>query len=499
MEQPHLAVAPRTRVVIFMTAQRATDIPGTDNRLACLLPLGSASFAERVMESCALSGVRMLDVVVSDYPESVRAVLGDGSAWGLQLRWHLAKDSASPYKVLHGLHFADGELVVIGHGHQWLSARVLRSLLRGPGVAMHMEQAVSWSGWHSESALRVCRNDAYEDCASMAQSMALLTTTTCVLARVGEFAKSGCASELLDAQNLAFNCSAVDTVPASWRRMPWGAMSPDAIVSASARMTAPVLIGPGCVVDGAAQLGPKVVLSRDIFICDGAEIRHTVVLPNTYVDGRVTLDHAVVQGNAVQNLKWDVRTVLAQADAMLTPLIDKAMDRTPVASRVLALLLVIVCLPICVLLLALQWLLQRPILWRQVQMVKSRNFESGELQMATVRQAHSRGWLAASTGLYGSVLDIVQGRRRWFGLRPRSVSEWYALGRDWQNLFSHRMFGVFHAPSWAESADISESESLAVADAFMAVHGSLGDQIGLIVRGTLRVRLSRCQRRSRFV
>lgn len=100
--------------------------------------------------------------------------------------------------------------------------------------------------------------------------------------------------------------------------------------------------------------------------------------------------------------------------------------------------------------------------------------------MVTVRQASSKGWLPITVAFYGAVLDVIQGRRRWFGLRPRNTSEWYALSRDWQNLFSHAMLGVFHAPSWREDIGTPESESLAVADAFMVVHSTLAYRLGLI-------------------
>jgi len=472
----------KTRAVIFMTAQRAADIPHTDNPLACLLPFGSATFAERVMDSCATAGLRHVDVVVSECPEAVRALLGDGSAWGLTLTWHLAKDSATPYKVLHSLDFADDDLVIVGHAHQWVADRVVRALQQDPGMAMHIGQSVRWAGWYSDTARQVCMLDTHEDGVAMGKRVSAMARP-CVLARFGEFAQAGSASELLQAQELAFDRSVVDSVPASWRPMPWGAISPDATVSADATIVGPVLIGPGCVVDGAAQVGPKVVLSRNVFVADGAEIRQSVVLSNTYVDGRVTLEQAVVQGNSVQNLKWDVRTVLAPEDAMLTPLVDIHANRTPLASRILAVLVAMLLAPCVVLLAGWQWLTGKPVWWRRTPVVKLRNFETGALQTVTIRQAHPGGWPASGVGLYGAVLDIVQGRRRWFGLRPRNTSEWYALGRDWQILFSQSMLGVFHAPSWSEDPQGPDNESVAAADAFMAVRPTLRDRFDLIRQG----------------
>lgn len=479
----------KSRVVIFMTAQRADDIPHTDNPLACLLPFGSATFAERVLDSCAAAGVRHLDLVVSDCPEKVRARIGDGSAWGVSLAWRLVKDSATPYQVLHSLDFSDEDLVIVGHAHKWVAESAVRALQQRPGIAMHLGQSLHWAGWYSAPARQVCALDTHEDGVALGKRVAALALP-CVLTHSGEFAQASNAAELLQTQGLAFDRSVVDGVPASWRRMPWGAMSPDAVVSADATIVGPVLIGPGCVVGGAAKVGPKVILSRDIFISEGAEVRHSVVLPNTYVDGRVTLEQVVVQGNSVQNLKWDVRTVLAPEDAMLTPLLGTGVNRTPLVSKALAVAVAMLLSPLLALLAGWQWLCGEPVLWRKAQAVKLRNFETQTLQTVMIRQANPGGWLANGIGLYGAVLDIVQGRRRWFGLRPRNISEWYALGRDWQTLFGGSMLGVFHAPSWRDGRQALDIESVAAADAFMAVKSSRWDRLGLIMRA-LRIRSER--------
>lgn len=480
------------RVVIFMTSYRPADVPSIDNPLACLLPLGSATFAEKIMETCALAGVRQVDVVVSDHPESVRAMLADGSAWGLRINWHLARDTVSPYKILRGLNFNDDDLVVIGHAHQWVCERVLRALLQRPAVAMHIEQAVFWSGWYSDTARRACLADGCEDYAAMVQLVLSLPLPAAPV-QAHESVSVGSAAELLAAQGNGLG-HAAHSAPASWSRMSWGAMSPDATVSPGATLIGPVLVGPGCVVDSSAHIGPNVVLSRDVFVSSGAEIQQSVVLPNTYVDGRVTLDQVIAQGNTVQNLKWDVRTVLVKEDAMLTPLFDTKNNRTPVVSKILAALIAVLLLPFLVVFAGVQGLLQKPMLWHSARVVRSRNSEDGTPQMVTVRQASAPGWIAAAISFYGAVLDVVQGRRRWFGLRPRSTAQWCALSQDWQNLFSHAMIGVFHAPSWREDAGMPQSESLAVADAFMVVHSTFGYRLGLIAHWSFVTRLDQPDR-----
>jgi hypothetical protein len=97
-----------------------------------------------------------------------------------------------------------------------------------------------------------------------------------------------------------------------------------------------------------------------------------------------------------------------------------------------------------------------------------------------VRLAHSTRvpdrWIAH----FGALMDIAQGKRSWFGLRPREEPEWYALGRDWQELFGRTAIGLIHAPAWTETGGHLDSESYAAADAFMAVQSSLLGRVKIL-------------------
>ena len=121
----------------------------------------------------------------------------------------------------------------------------------------------------------------------------------------------------------------------------------------------------------------------------------------------------------------------------------------------------------------------RKILWQSIEVVRSRLPTQEHLQKLRVREPHSQQDLDVWVGRYGALLDIVQGRRCWLGLRPRRETEWFALGRDWQDLFSRTAIGLFHAPAWREKSDYLNIEACDAADAYMAVQSTL--------RGRLKV------------
>jgi hypothetical protein len=476
------------RVIIFMTHERPVDVPGHDQLLACMLPLGTASFAERVMDSLALAGVRQIDLVLSEHPEALRAIIQDGSPWGIKINWHHAKESAAPYAVLRGIGLATDDQVIIGHAHQWVSSRIVRELMHGSSVAMHVAGDVVWTGWFSTTAKALSSLGPHSDFAVLAQHARSMQGARCVIAAQTEFAQALNAADLLESQQHALDGTLEAAIPASWLRMPWGAASPDAVIHGDAKIHGPVLVGPGCVVEAGAELGPASVLTRDVFVADGARVCHSLVLANTYVGGQIALENAIAQGNSIQSLKWDVQTVLSPQDAMMTPLRESPGIVTPWASRFLAAVVASTLLPCLLVALALQKLLTGNTLWNSVKVVQARISGEDRLLHQTIRESYSDQALDRGIALYGGLLDIAQGRRTWFGLRPRHEAEWYALGRDWQDLFSRTAIGLFHAPAWVEGEHNLDSEALAVADAFMAVQSNFSARVKILCTNSWRVR-----------
>ena len=206
MSQSHPASNSPARVVVFMTHERPADVPGEEQRLACLQPMGSASFVERVMDSCALAGIRDMDVVISEHPEAVRQILQDGAPWGIRIHWHHAKDSASPYKVLRGMALDPAQRIVMGHAHQWVASRVVSELAQCHGVALQLSGDVAWAGWFSTDAATVDALGPHQDYESLTLRVRGMQSARCVIAQQHEHAQCLNAADLLNAQQHAPGC-----------------------------------------------------------------------------------------------------------------------------------------------------------------------------------------------------------------------------------------------------------------------------------------------------
>jgi hypothetical protein len=230
-----------------------------------------------------------------------------------------------------------------------------------------------------------------------------------------------------------------------------------------------------------ASIGPNTVLTSDIVISAGSTVRNSVVLPHTYVGEGLELDETVVNARSVQHLRLGVRTVLPISEGLLLDLRRKRHGKTSWFSRVAAAVTCLIFLPWLVIDTGLRRLRGLPLRWQQRQVVLGQDADSDQvflqhLRCASAGQSGAGGLLAN----YGAWLDVAAGHRSWFGARPRSLSEWHTLSRDWQLLLASTPVGCLHAPAWSEGEGESP-ESRAAADVFFAVRQSMAERTRLLI------------------
>jgi N-acetylglucosaminyldiphosphoundecaprenol N-acetyl-beta-D-mannosaminyltransferase len=469
------------RTVLFATATAPQDIPVGDDFPAALLPLGCKTFIEHALEQLSNAGVRQIDLVVSSRPEEVRRLLGHGERWGVQLRWHLVKESGTPYGVMTSLGLEQAQRILIGHADRWISDDALAALLQRDQVLTLANEGVKWAGWGCATQRMLGAISPFSNEAALGSVMCNMAAELLVL-ESHQFIAVHNAVQLLEAQGIALTGEFMEQVPATWLRTPWGAYSPDAVVQAGALIEGPVLIGPGCLVASGARIGPLTLLTSDSVISTDSTVRHSVVLPHTYVGEGLELNEAIVKARSVQHLRLGVRTVLPPSEGLLLDLKPKQGIATSWSARFVA---GVACAALFPWLVADAALSRSALRWNRRMVVSGQDAESGQLRLQSLRCPNSTGRGAGHfLAHYGALLDIAAGHRSWFGARPRSQSEWYALSRDWQLLLANTPVGCLHAPAW-DQGEAESREARAAADVFYAVSQSLALRLR-IVAGMLR-------------
>ncbi|MFZ4624806.1 MAG: hypothetical protein ACOYNF_11285, partial [Rhodoferax sp.] len=413
--------------------------------------------------------------------EALRRLLGDGERWGLRLRWHLVKDASKPYGVLRSLGLQQSERVVLGHADCRIGSEVLTQLFTHNQVVAYVDEAagLQWSGWSSlapdwlsDLSPHFSREALGSLLCGSAADLQVCDADELIIVRS--------AGQLLQAQRRVLDNPGLNPVPATWIRCPWGAHSPDAVVQAGARVEGPALIGPGCFVGNGAHIGPYTVLTRDVLVSAGSSLTHSLVLADTYVGAGLELDTCIAQGSAVQNLRLDVRTVLPESDGLLLDMQPQRRSASHLLGRSVALLACLVLAPLSGVDALLRRLRGLPLRWRAQRAVMGRDPNTGMIQLQPLRMARpGDNRLSRLLAQYGGWLDVAAGRRAWFGVRPRSQSDWYALGHDWQALLLNVPVGCLHARAYTEPQGQESPEAGAAADIYFAVQNSFATRLRL--------------------
>lgn len=475
------------RAVVFATDTVGADLPALPDLPAALLPLGHASFLERCMETLAQASIVDVDLVVSHRPEAMRQQIGNGQRWGLRVRWHLVRDAEHPCEVLRLIPVEGLHRLVIGHASQWIEPAAMQQLANHERTAMTRglvgspDEAPRWAGWATVAPARLqqlgphtSRDDLHRLVMPLGES---LDSAHWLWLDERQYAQADSAAALLQAQRTAVGPDNRYEVPASWISTAWGGMSPSARLHPTARLEGPVLIGPGCFVGEGASIGPHVVLTRDVVVSAGTMVRDSVVLPETLLGSGLDFSGTVVTGNRITHLALGVKSVLPPSDGLLLDLSRSAQGvRVSLGSRGLAGLGLVLLAPVLLPDLLLRRISGAAPRWQASAVITGRDDASGQWAQAWLRcpqqVSGSDHGLAALLALGGPLMDVLQGRRAWFGMRPRDAQTWQQLNPDWQDLLAQTPVGVFHAPAW-RGDPASQVEAEAAADAFQAVeHGA---------------------------
>jgi N-acetylglucosaminyldiphosphoundecaprenol N-acetyl-beta-D-mannosaminyltransferase len=456
---------PAVRAVVLATQAVDSRLPLPPAWPAALLPLGHQSAIEHLVSRLAQAGVQDVDIVAGDHVPALRELLGDGERWGVRLHWRLPAPGGDTGACLAAAARMTGTRLIVGPAHvlpdQALLGRLAASDLWAADLAPDAAQPQPWRSAPPASFLQPG------------------ATAGAAPPRRGR-ADDGDLATVADADgwNLAqqrwLGADAADLAPASWIRKPWGVVSPTARVHPTARLLGPVLIGPGCIVEAGAEIGPMAVLTRDVIVGAGTVVRASTVLPSTYVGPGLTLDRCIVHGEQAYHFAHDASTRVARRDAALLPLHRPRGLLPALVGRAVAVVLWLALSPALGAVAAWRWCLGGVLPWRRITVLSpERGGDTAKARLADLtlprnpQRVRDRVWATLA-----ALSDVARGRRVWFGARPRTIGQWHALPRVWQQALAPLPVGLVHAPAWADT-DHHRAEAQAVADVYGAHTGLL--------------------------
>jgi len=274
------------RAIIIAAGSGAGIVAMTDKIPACMLPLVDKPFLQHVVEYLIVKGITQIDFVLSQLPEQVEGLLGDGTRWGAKFSFHPVRDANQPWKAVRLLTRSFKEAVLIADADFLPPVLIdpVQEFGDRPVVWMdgesHTDDGGFWTGWAA------CLPDLLTN----------LSDSATRLEAFEHFKAAGAtgvgSGNVLSVTSFERLISAQVSVLVGWQ---------DSLVVTGSRKTEGVVIGrgarihPSAVISGPAYIGEfseiskGVELARGSIVCrdcvvdSGCTVRESIIMPGTYV------------------------------------------------------------------------------------------------------------------------------------------------------------------------------------------------------------------------
>jgi lipopolysaccharide/colanic/teichoic acid biosynthesis glycosyltransferase len=407
----------------------------------------------------------------------MEAFLGDGTRWGSQFTFHLARDSRKPYAMIRSLllQVPDEELILLGHGDRLPAITLPDSEhTQEAGPALFGSQLLAggrsgrewqWNGWALLTAAQCRALPGEQDELGLADHLQTAFSKPLdriTLPRPLDFHTvpdllATCRT-VLDSVPAGLQVSAREVEPGIW-------LSRNVVLHPDAEVLPPVIIGENCHIEAGATVGPYTVLAEGCVIDCGARLAHTVVCPHSYVGAGVEAKSAIVDEERI------VRATAAGSVQVTTKYAVASLTGAPLAEGAARVLAVMVGITLSLLALPLLagigiwlWLFRKgPVFFCQqiVQLPAPPNRADWStynlLSFCTPPRSLSVPWRLMPTfrdfllRFLPALLNVARGNLWLVGVSPRTPEQISSLGPHWQPPYLRTRAGLITVASLMES------------------------------------------------
>ncbi len=418
-----------------------------------LLPLGDRPMLQHIVEFLVLQGVRQFEFLLEHAPQAVEQALGDGTRWGCRFRYHLTAKTEQPYRSI-------SVIQEIAYGTPWLLAQASDF----PLAVFHDHERVDCPVWfsHSEgsphsagtilfpggdwgSAVEPLSTDHLSTFLSYPATRSFVTN---IPARLWLSAHSptellATQERLLSGELSGLMMGGVENDPGVW-------IARNVAVHPSAKLIAPVFVGPNSRIGRGVVVGPNVVVSGNCVIDEHSTLRNSLLVAGSYVGEKLELDEVIVDRNLLVSAKLGTGVTVSD-NFLLGGLAAQPESRRVVQwlHSVTAFFLILVLSPFY-LLAILVMVIARGRLKQTAVLKLPAGDDSSRWRVSQIwyilRPVDERfppaGWASFLFRFLPGLFAVASGKLRLVGLPPRSIQEAQALTPDWQVLYLNGTAGL---------------------------------------------------------
>ena len=288
------------RAIILSGNSQLSRSPGAT--WGVLTPLVDRPFLQHLVESIIGHGIREIDFVLPDVDQAARAMLGDGTRWGAQFKYHAAAGPVNDSRKKIAANKPE-EMFFLAHSDR-LPLIQLDVKNCAPTLFCWRDTDLHWTGWGVVRTADMLRLPAGLETAQL--FTCLFENGSPMGCEEGKKPLSAKSYEDLIESNRRvlsreFPCLMVggkEVQPGVW-------VSRNAKVHPTAKLRSPAFLGENCRVGAMVEVGPAVsigkycMIERDTFVSD------SVVFNGSYVGQNLALKGVVVDRSRLINTRWD--------------------------------------------------------------------------------------------------------------------------------------------------------------------------------------------------
>ena len=498
------------RALLITTNELVERTPWGDAYPSAMMPLIDRPFIQHVVEYLVNQGFDRFDVVVCQYPEKIKALLGDGTRWGVKCKYHLVKEPSKSVQTLRCLDF--------GRNDEWLllvyADRLCRADFKTIKPALmschrilyctihqgndYKGKKLNWAGWAQLSkqcclaAPGNCDEDEFFEYLLAFEYTAPEFVIVADMIRFGSYADIMAAHKaVLSKQFKGLMLAGREVEEGVW-------LSRNISLHPTVKIRRPIYIGQNCRIGKGVRLGPHTVIGDNCVIDDKTILRNAIILQGSYVGTSLELQDVLVDQYRLINIRLESAVTITE-NFIMGSLPEKQFPRwlKSVPSRLLAVIILILTSPFFIVMVLILKMLKRPLfdrqeavrlpaphdpgLWRVFSLLRFHPFKPASDRANPSDVLPDISWQALLFYFFPALINIVRGHLGFVGVAPRTADEIRALPPDWRLLYLQSKIGLISEALVYFGVNPSEDE-LRVAETFYSVSASWKYDLKLLAK-----------------
>ncbi|UCD91023.1 MAG: sugar transferase [Desulfobacterales bacterium] len=439
------------------------------------MPLIDRPFIQHVIESIARQGISDIEVILSHLPEKIKDLLGDGERWGVNLRYHLVKDSSKSYQPFgYAIDTEKDDPILLVHADRLpvVDTQNTMPLSRGKEVVLYClndtlvqnNKIPKWSGWGWLPREYLTEISTIVDEGELASHLMSLPNSKRKIVNVSKVLSVESCIELISAQRKALSKERTDLILTGKEVEEGIWLSRNISLHPTVKLLPPVYIGENCRIGKKVQLGPYVTVGQNSVLSDKSTVKDSIIYPGSFVGDALELSDILIDRNCLVNVRLGSEVIITD-DFIISSLTDRKVKDwgKKIISQCLASAFLVFLLPLLLFIIFYRKLIVAPPIFHKKKVVKLPAFSDMTLwrtfslisfchnfstrnekknKRYKTETNHTVGWRDLFLRFFPALINVARGELRFVGVRPRTIEEIKALPEDWRSLYLKSKAGI---------------------------------------------------------